>query len=742
MDCAPTCLRMIAKYYGKHYTLQFLRDNAYLSREGASLLGISEAAETIGFKTIGVKINKQTIINDAPLPCILHWNQNHFVVLYKIKKKLFSKETIYCIADPARGLIELTETAFLKSWISSNVMSPLGDLGVGIALLLEPTPKFFEQQDIKEDTKNSFSILGKYLKPYQKFIFYILAGLFVASLLELTIPFLTQSLIDTGVNGGNMRFIYIVLFSQLMIFLGKIAIEIIRSWILLHITARVNINIISDFILKLTKLPIHFFDIKLLSDITQRINDHHRIQAFLANNTLTILFSVFNLVIFSIVLITFNFLIFSVFFIGSIVGIIWILFFLKKRKHIDYANFAAISENQNLIFEMINGMQEIKLNNCETQKRWQWEKSQAKLFRLNIRSLSLEQWQTTGLNIITELKNIFISFIGAKAVVDGNMTLGMLLGTSYIVGQMNAPISQLISFFRTAQDAKISLDRLNEIHEQPNEENNDSISDALHESLDKTISTKLNPDLYYGDLRLENVSFVYDGAHATKVLDVINTTIPKGKITAIVGASGSGKTTLLKLFLKFYDVNNGTIFIGNTSFTNVHANAWRQKCGTVMQDGFIFGDTIAQNIALGYEQIDMQRLQHAVFIANIKEFIEGLPLSYNTKIGSAGIGLSVGQKQRILIARAVYKNPEYIFFDEATSALDANNESVIMKNLDDFFKGKTVVIVAHRLSTVKNADQIIVLDKGKIIETGNHETLTYKRGAYYHLVKNQLELGN
>jgi len=731
MDCAPTCLRMIAKYYGKHFTLQFLRDNAYLSREGASLLGISEAAETIGFKTIGVKINKEILINDAPLPCILHWNQNHFVVLYKVKKNFFSKETIYCIADPARGLIELNETAFANSWIQSNTNE-------GIALLLEPTSKFFEQDEIKEDSKNSFSILGKYIKPYKKFLFHVFVGLFVASLLELTIPFLTQSLIDTGVNGGNIRFIYIILFSQLMIFLGKVAIEIIRSWTLLHITARVNISIISDFILKLTKLPIIFFDIKLLSDITQRINDHHRIQAFLTNNTLTIIFSLFNLVIFSFVLITYNFLIFSIFLIGSILGIAWILFFLRKRKHIDYANFAAISENQNLIFEMINGMQEIKLNNCETQKRWQWERSQGKLFRLNIRSLSLEQWQTTGLNIITELKNILISFAGAKAVVDGNMTLGMLLGTSYIVGQMNSPISQLIYFFRSAQDAKISLDRLNEIHEQQNEESND----ALYVSDNNLVSTKLKSDVYKGDLRLENVCFSYDGAQTNKVLDEINTTIPQGKITAIVGASGSGKTTLLKLFLKFYAVNNGTIFIGNTSFSNVHANAWRQKCGTVMQDGFIFGDTIAQNIALGYEQIDMQRLQHAVFIANIKDFIENLPLSYNTKIGSAGVGLSVGQKQRILIARAVYKNPEYIFFDEATSALDANNESVIMKNLDDFFMNKTVVIVAHRLSTVKNADQIIVLDKGKIIETGNHEILTNKRGAYYHLVKNQLELGN
>ncbi|MFN8268150.1 MAG: peptidase domain-containing ABC transporter [Chitinophagales bacterium] len=727
MDCAPTCLRMVAKYYGKHFSLQFLRDNAYLSREGASLLGISEAAESIGFKTIGVKINKDTLINDAPLPCILHWNQNHFVVLYNVNKKLFTKEIIYCIADPAIGLIELDETSFLKSWIQSN-------MNEGIALLLEPTPKFFEQEDFKETTQNSLSILGKYLKPYQKFIFYILAGLFVASLLELTIPFLTQSLIDTGVNGGNMRFIYIVLFSQLMIFLGKMAIDIIRSWILLHVTARVNISIISDFILKLTKLPIHFFDIKLLSDITQRINDHHRIQAFLANNTLTILFSVFNLVIFSIVLTTYNILIFSVFFIGTIVGIIWVLFFLKKRRHIDYANFSAISENQNLIFEMVNGMQEIKLNNCETHKRWQWEKSQAKLFSLNIRTLSLEQWQTTGLNVITELKNIFISFIGAKAVVNGNMTLGMLLGTSYIVGQMNAPISQLIHFFRSAQDAKISLDRLNEIHELSNE--------GVKLSEENSIPSKLNPDLYYGDLRLENVSFAYDGAHSIKVLDEINATIPQGKITAVVGASGSGKTTLLKLFLKFYEVNSGVIYIGNTSFTNVHANAWRQKCGTVMQDGFIFGDTIAQNIALGYEQIDMQRLQHAVFIANIKDYIEDLPLSYNTKIGSTGVGLSVGQKQRILIARAVYKNPEYLFFDEATSALDANNESVIMENLDEFFKGKTVIVVAHRLSTVKNADQIIVLEKGKIIESGNHETLTNKKGAYYHLVKNQLELGN
>ena len=740
MDCGPTCLRMVAKYYGKNITLQQLRSLANTTREGSSLLGISDAAEKIGFRTLGVKVSYEKLLEDAPLPAIAHWNQNHFVVIYKIKK-----DNIY-IADPGHGLLTYTKAEFLKSWKS--------DAQEGILLLLEPTPEFTTEND--EDIQNpsgklglaGFAFLFRYLFKYKKLIVQLIIGLLAGSLLQLIFPFLTQSIVDIGVQNNDVRFIYLVLFAQLMLFVGRTTIEIIRSWILMHISSRINISLVSDFFVKLMKLPISFFDVKMTGDIMQRINDHHRIETFLTSSTLNVLFSFVNLIVFSFVLAFYSATIFIVFFIGSLFYFLWILFFLKRRADLDYKRFTQNSQNQSKIMELISGMQEIKLHNAERQKRWQWENIQVRLFRINIKGLSLEQTQNTGSGLINELKNILITFLSAKLVIDGQITLGMMLSISYIIGQLNSPIIQLVGFTQSLQDARLSLERLSEIHNKENEEKNQTAStDVDHELLKRKNGCSLI---------LNKVSFQYTGMYGDMVLKELDLVIPANKITAIVGSSGSGKTTLMKLLLKFYEPLSGEIIINNfshldiidmkktegTFLSSVSAKTWRNLCGVVMQEGYIFSDTIANNIAVGEDEIDKIKLKHAVNVANIKEHIESLPLGYNTKIGMEGIGLSTGQKQRILIARAVYKDPQYLFFDEATSALDANNEKTIMNNLDEFFKGKTVVVIAHRLSTVKNADQIIVLDKGKIVEKGTHNDLTKIQGNYYALVKNQLELGN
>jgi ATP-binding cassette subfamily B protein len=717
MDCGATSLRMVAKHYGKSVSLQQIRELSSTTREGSSLLGLSEAAEKIGFRTMGVKVTYEKLLYDAPLPCIAHWNQSHFVVIYKIKK-----DTVY-IADPAHGLLKYNKEDFLKSWKS--------DLNEGILLLLEPTPEFYSENSshgIKESKPKGFSFLFKYLFRYKKLLIQLIIGLLAGSLLQLVFPFLTQSIIDIGVQNNDYKFIYLILFAQLMLFVGRTTIEIIRSWILMHISSRINISLVSDFFVKLMKLPISFFDVKMTGDILQRINDHHRIENFLTSTSLNVLFSFVNLIVFSFVLAYYNLTIFSVFIGGSLLYFLWILFFLKRRADLDFMRFQQNSQNQSKVMELITGMQEIKLHNAERQKRWQWENIQVRLFKTNIKGLVLEQTQNAGSNLINELKNIFITFLSAKLVIDGQITLGMMLSISYIIGQLNSPIMQLVAFTQSLQDAKLSLERLSEIHIRENEES----------SMNET-STEIEKNASIG---LKNVSFQYIGMLGDMVLKDLDLIIPANKITAIVGTSGSGKTTLMKLLLKFYDPVKGEIKIANQNLNAISPKAWRDKCGVVMQEGYIFSDTIANNIAVGVEHIDIEKLRNAVSIANIKEHIESLPLGYNTKIGMEGIGLSTGQKQRILIARAVYKNPDYLFFDEATSALDANNEMVIMNNLNHFFKGKTVVVIAHRLSTVKNADQIVVLEKGKIIEVGNHTELTTKKGSYFDLVKNQLELGN
>lgn len=772
MDCGPTCLRMVAKYYKRNISLQYLRDKVQIGRDGVNLLGISEAAEGIGFRTQAIKPSLTCLMRDAKIPAILHWNQNHFVVLYRIKKNRFY------IADPAKGLVKYSLKEFKSSWLSNKSITRDEE---GIALLLEPSPAFYNTDNISTEKAEGlhFKNIFNYIFPYKKLVYQLLIGLSVASLLQLILPFLTQSIVDTGINTANIQFVYIVLLAQLALFVGRIAVEFVRSWILLHISTRINISILTDFLIKLMKLPVSFFDSKHTGDIMQRMNDHSRIESFLTGSSLNTFFSLLNLIIFSIVLAVFNFYIFVVFAIASSLYSLWVVLFLNKRKQLDYKRFEVASREQSVTIQLIQGMQEIKLNGVESQMRWKWEGLQAKLFKLSMRGLSLNQWQQSGALFINEGKNIFITFLSAKAVINGQMSLGSMLAVQYIIGQLNSPIEQMIGFVQSWQNAKISMDRLNEIHTLENEEPENK---EFHYHLPRVFARQLvggkapvdfhtEEDTYkqflnfansnseghlsvneafevndhflpeWSGLHFHNVFFTYPGAGNEPVLKDIDFFIPKGKTTAIVGSSGSGKTTLLKLLLKFYEPHKGEIKLENTSFNRISHKYWRAHCGVVMQESFIFSDTIAKNIAVGVARIDMDRLYMAVGIANLREFTEGLPLGLNTKIGAEGIGISMGQRQRILIARSVYRNPEFIFFDEATNSLDANNENLIIQNLNEFFKGKTVIVVAHRLSTVKNADQIIVLNKGKITEKGTHHELLKLKGDYFTLVKNQLELG-
>ena len=723
MDCGPTCLRMIARYYGKNYSLQTLRERSFITREGVSMLGISDAAESIGFRTSGVRITLKQLEEDVPLPCILHWNQNHFVVCYDIRKKRNGYR--FHIADPASQNVTYTEQEMKRCWLVTRTEGE----EKGTALALEPAPEFYEREDEKEkDGRNSLSFFFKYLLPYKRQIAHLLLGMLAVSLLQLIFPFLTQSLVDVGIRDGNLGFITLILTAQLVVSVSRLSVEFIRSWILLHVNTRINIALISDFLAKLMRLPLHFFDTKMVGDIMQRIGDHDRVEAFMTGTSINTLFSFVNFIVFGFVLAYYDWTILGLFLVGNGLYVAWVLAFMRWRRELDVKRFSQAAGEQSNLFQLITGMQEIKLNNCETKMRWKWERIQVKLFKIGIKGLALQQYQQLGAVFFNQTTNILISFIAARAVVQGDMTLGMMMSATYIVGQLSSPIEQLIDFSRSLQDAKISLERLGEIHGKEDEEQAGGI--------------RLNVLPDDRTLRLENLSFSYDGADRDYVLEDINLTIPHNRVTAIVGASGSGKTTIVKLLLGFYNPNKGDVRIGDTSLRNLNPHVWRSKTGSVMQDGFIFSDTIANNIAPGEEVVDKERLLHAVTVANIRDFIDSLPLGYNTKIGMEGNGVSQGQRQRILIARAVYKNPDFIFLDEATNALDANNEREIMEQLHAFYKGRTVVVVAHRLSTVRDADKIVVLDKGRIVEEGTHQELTALRGTYYKLVKNQLELGN
>lgn len=721
MDCGPACLRMISNYHGKNYRLQTLRENAFITREGVSAMGIREAADKIGFDSFSAKLSLEKLNETGALPCILHWNQNHFVVLYDIKKKLLSNEKIYKIADPGHGLIKLKESVFEESWIS--------DKEKGVAIFLNPKKKFFENPEEKEKAIG-LGVLLKYLKPYKKEVSQLFLGMLLGSALLLIFPFLTQALIDRGVTPKNLDVIFLLLLAQIFVFIGATFIEIIRNWISLYIGARINISIISTFLKKMLKLPIKFFDSKNIGDFNQRITDHKRIETFLTSESLITVFSFFNFIVFFLVLFYYDIKILITYLGLTTIAVIWIFIFLKKRQQLDYEKFLKNSENQDSIYELINGIQEIKLNHFEDFKRNKWEDIQVNLFNVNSKILRLDQFQVIGFNFINQMKNILVTFIAARAVVLGSITLGEMLSISYIIGQLNSPINQLISFFRTMQDAKISLARLNEIQDQKEED------ELILLDAPKREGSKIK------GIHLQDISFQYGGKETPMVLKDINTLIANGKTTAIVGESGSGKTTLMKLLLKFYDPTKGTIYVDDENILGKSPALWRKKCGSVMQDGYIFSDTIERNIATGETEIDYDKLEKSLKIACLDDFVAQLPLKLKTKIGLAGIGISGGQKQRILVARAVYKNPDFLFFDEATSALDAKNEKNVMENLNRFLENKTAVVIAHRLSTVKNADKIIVLKDGEIVEEGVHESLVKLQGVYYNLIKNQLELSN
>lgn len=778
MDCGPTCLRMVAKHYGRHYTAQAVRERCNISREGVSMLAISEAAEVLGFKTVGLKLATTQLVNEAPLPCILHWGQNHFVVLTSVDvgKREFLKNVWggrkavnqaneidvpytytdrgsigraglgsnlsrakFTIADPASEMLVFTLDEFEDKWLGNR-----GTLqSQGIALLLEPTQAFYAEEE-EQARSVKFNQLISYLWLYKSLMIQLFLGMFAGAGLSLLLPFLTQSLVDVGIGTQNLPFVYLIVVAQAVLMISTSSVNFIRSWILLHISTRLNVSILSEFLSKLLRLPLTFFDSRHFGDIMQRIGDHHRIESFLTGHALNILFSFTNFWLFGLLLAWYSLPIFVFATLGSIIYGAWIVVFLKKRRGLDYLRFDISAKNQSQLVQLITGIQDIKLSGSETYRRWEWEGTQARLFRWNVRNLSLTQIQQAGGILINDGKNIFITFLAAKGVIDGHITLGAMVSIQYILGQFNVPLEQMLSVLQTWQDAQMSLERLNEVHALKDEESSNCKSNfQWRDSL---------------DIQVKNVTYTYGGSGNEPVISDLSITIPHGKTTAIVGSSGSGKTTLLKLLLRFYDPDSGNIgFVkslargieGTSNGTkdsiinlkNISVGQWRRGCGVVMQDGFIFSDTIARNIAVGQEVIDEERMFNAARTANIDLFIESLPLTYQTKIGLEGHGLSQGQKQRILIARAVYKEPELLLFDEATNALDSNNESIILRNLNDFFKGRTVVVVAHRLSTVKNADQIIVLEGGRVAESGIHEDLITRKGKYYELVSNQLNIG-
>lgn len=718
MDCGPACLQMVARHYGKSYRLATLRERCHITREGVSMLGISDAAEWLGFRTLGVKITPEQLVTESPLPCIAFWNQKHFVVIYDIRQN--GTETTLFIADPAHGKVKMTAGDFNRSWLTEGE-----EEAGGICLLLEPLPEFFSKTGDKPSVTR-LDFLRTYVRPHRRYLIQLLMGMIFGSIIQLIFPFLTQAIVDTGIKNQNLSFISLILLAQLALFLGLTMVEFVRGWILLHISTRINITLISDFLIKIMKLPIGFFDSKMVGDLMQRITDHNRIQSFLAVSSLNILFSTVTFILFGAVLFYYSPLIFLVFLLGSLLYSGWVYLFMKRRRKIDYQRFNRMAENQNTLIQLITGMQEIKLQNCEKQKRWEWERIQAKLFKINLKSLSLTQYQSIGAFFFIRTNDILITFLSAYLVIKGELTLGMMLAVQFILGQLSNPVEQMVNFIREAQDAAISMERLDEINAHPEEE------DPERPGL-----TCLPTG---GMIRMRGVNFQYEGPHSPFVIRDMTFDVPEQQVTAIVGASGSGKTTLVKLMLGFYKPTTGTIKVGDTPLDEINSSYWRGLCGSVMQDGFIFSDTIANNICLGDEVLDEERLQRALITANLSEFIETLPLGTATRIGQDGTGISVGQKQRILIARAVYRDPQYLFFDEATNSLDAINERQIIENLHDFFKGKTVIIVAHRLSTVRNAQQIIVLDKGAVIETGSHDALIALRGKYYNLVRNQLEM--
>ncbi len=730
MQCGIACVAMICRYHGMRIDISGLEEICRSTVEGVSMQGIVDAAQKLGFNTLPALATVDAL-HEIKLPCILHWNQNHFVVLYKIS----DNGKYYHVADPAKGCVSYTLNDFKSHWISSSIE----DEDSGIFAEISPGPSFSQETQFPyganrgnelnkyPNERKSFRFLFGYIRQYRKYFLQIILGLLLGCVLQLILPFLTQATVDLGIRHRDIGLIWLILLGELMIVVGRTATDFIRRWLLLHISMRINISLVSDFFIKLLRLPMSFFDTKLMGDLLQRIGDHTRVQDFLTGQVLNIVFTLLSFLVFGAVLFVYNHLIFAVFAAGSLCYGLWIASFLRRRKVLDYELFEQQAVNQNRTYQFITSMQEIKLQDCERRRRWEWEDTQADLFAVRMKSLRLQQTQEAGSIFINEVKNIIITVLAATAVIGGRMTLGAMLAVQYIIGQLNSPVAQFMSFIYSLQDVRISLERINEIHCGRNEEPDSGLATDFREG--KSID-------------IDSIDFKYDPHALKKTIEGVSFHIPEGKVTAIVGASGSGKTTLIKLMLGYYPVMSGSISIAGRDINEHSLRWWRRQCGVVMQDGVIFSESIARNIAVDDGEVDTERLESAARIACIHDFVMSLPLRYDTKVGKDGVGLSQGQRQRILIARAVYRDPAFIFLDEATNSLDAKNEREIVENLDKFYKGRTVVVVAHRLSTVKNADRIIVLDGGKVVETGDHASLIAAKGAYYNLVRNQLELGN
>ena len=718
-DCGPTCLRMIAKHYQQDYSVEMLRRQCHIARNGVNMLGISDAANHIGLDNVGVKMTFRQLVEEGVFPCILHWNRNHFVVCYGIERDKDGEYKIH-ISDPASQRLTYTQEEFEKCWIGPHTAKE----GHGTALMLEPGDNFGTVADNYIQNRRSLLSFVRYFTPYRIMIGQLLLAMVAGSVIQMVLPFLSQAMVDQGINGRNMNIITLILLAQLGFFVATLSIDYIRSWIMLHMNSRIDISLISDFLVKLTAMPLQFFDSRMTGDILQRIGDHGRIKSFLLGNSMSILFSIVNFIVYLSILAYYNTQILSIFLVGNVLHFAWVSFFMRYRRELDIKRFNLSSREQSKMIQMVQGMQDIKLNNCERQKRWEWERIQVKLFQVGLRGLRIGQVQQSGSVFFTQTTHILIYYLAAKGVVEGGMTLGMMMSLTFIIGQVSAPIGEFIGFAQSFQDAKISLERLNEIHAQDDEETD----------IEKKV-TVLPTDR---SIHIENISFSYSGSENEMALKNLSLHIPAHKVTAIVGESGCGKTTLIKLLQGFYEPTFGHIWVGETDLREINPHTWRAATGSVMQDSFIFSDTIAGNIAVNSDEADEERMKDAARMARIDGFIESLPLGYDTLIGMEGKGVSQGQRQRILIARAIYKNPEYIFLDEATNSLDATNEAGIMENLNRFYEGRTVVISAHRLSTVRRADQIVVMDKGKIVEQGNHHSLLAKKGMYYELVKNQI----
>ncbi len=719
VDCGPACLKMVSAYYGRSYSLKFLRNACFISKAGTTLEGLKLGAEKVGFEVrpISVGFDQEDIsLYDAPLPFVAFWNKSHFVVVYKI-----SKGYVY-IADPAKGRIRLTLDHFKKNWL-------IGTNDKGIALLLMPG-KEFDQLDLQDHQKSQDALpfFFAYLKPYLKYFAILLCSLLLGSGILYLFPYLTKSIVDIGIKRKSMNFILLILTAQIVLYSSQTFLGFFQRWLILHISSRINIVLSSDFLVKLTKLPLSFFDNKLFGELFQRINDHRKVESFFNGSTLTVIFSFFNIVVFGVALFFYDKTVFLIFLLGSTLYLLWILFFLNKRKLVDYQQFEEYGVNTDMLIELIQGMQEIKLQNSEVKRSSKWVESQVRLFKINLKAVSLNQYQDGGAFFINQIKDMIITVIAAMSVIAGKITIGDMLAIQFILGQLNSPIQQIINFIRIGSEAKLSLNRIVEIHERPEEDDGKSLLD---------IPAKLLHD----QITLTNVSFRYNELSPYVIKDLC-LSIPKGRKTAIVGASGSGKTTLVKLLLGMYSPSEGEITVGTHHLNSIRSAQWRAVCGAVMQDGYIFNDTIANNIAESDAEVNIERLNHAADVSNIREYILSQALGFDTNIGSQNNGLSQGQRQRMLIARIVYKNSDYLFFDEATNSLDAKNEMIIVNNLTEFYRDKTVVIVAHRLSTVRNADNIVVMDSGRIVESGTHNELIDAKGYYFELIRNQLELGN